>query len=54
MNKRPDRGNLGFARGGIFEGDLEDAQNYQSDNEKFKQRYKTFYSDIKLSHKEDW
>ncbi len=38
----------------IFEGDLEDAQNYQSDNEKFKQRYKTFYSDIKLSHKEDW
>ena len=38
----------------IFEGDLEDAQNYQSDNEKFKQRYKTFYSDIKISHKEDW
>ena len=38
----------------IFEGDLEDAQNYQSDNERFKQRYKTFYSDIKLSHKEDW
>ncbi len=38
----------------LFEGDLEDAQKYQTENEKFKQKYKEFYSDIKISHHEDW
>ena len=35
-------------------GDLDDAEKYESDAEAFKRRYKEFYSDIKLSHKEDW
>lgn len=34
MNKRPDRGNLGFARGGIFEGDLAVAELDAFDNGK--------------------
>ena len=38
----------------IFQGDLEDAQNFETDAEKFKRRYKEFYTDIKISHKEDW
>ncbi|MDE5618618.1 MAG: hypothetical protein K2I79_03940 [Clostridia bacterium] len=33
---------------------LEDALNYESDAEKFKRKYKDFYTDIKISHKEDW
>ncbi|HIT27302.1 MAG TPA: hypothetical protein IAA90_06620 [Candidatus Ornithoclostridium excrementipullorum] len=35
-------------------GDLDAAEKYESDAEAFKRRYKEFYSDIKLSHKEDW
>ena len=38
----------------IFEGDLEDAQNFETDAEKSKRKYKEFYTDIKISHKEDW
>ncbi len=38
----------------IFQGDIEDAQNFETDAEKFKRRYKEFYTDIKISHKEDW
>ena len=38
----------------IFEGDLEDAQNFETYAEKFKRKYKEFYTDIKISHKEDW
>ena len=38
----------------VTEGDLEDAQNFETDAEKFKRRYKEFYTDIKISHKEDW
>ncbi len=33
---------------------LEQAQRYETDAEAFKRRYKEFYTDIKLSHKEDW
>ena len=36
------------------EEDLERAENFESDSEAFKRRYKEFYTDIKLSHKEDW
>lgn len=35
-------------------GTLEDSIAYESDAEKFKRRYKDFYTDIKISHKEDW
>lgn len=38
----------------IEEEDLERAENFESDSEAFKRRYKEFYTDIKLSHKEDW
>lgn len=38
----------------LFEADLEDAQKFESDAESFKRRYKEFYTDIKISHKEDW
>lgn len=38
----------------IFEGDLEDAQKFESSAEAFKRKYKEFYTDIKISHKEDW
>ncbi len=33
---------------------LEDSQKYEKDPEIFKRKYKEFYTDIKLSHKEDW
>ena len=36
------------------EEDLEKAENFESDSEAFKRRYKEFYTDIKLSHKDDW
>ena len=36
------------------EEDLERAEKYESEAEAFKRRYKEFYTDIKLSHKEDW
>lgn len=36
------------------EEDLERAAEYESEAEAFKRRYKEFYTDIKLSHKEDW
>ena len=35
-------------------GDLEDAEKFESDADAFKRKYKEFYTDIKLSHKEDW
>ena len=38
----------------IFECDLEDAQKFESSAEAFKRKYKEFYTDIKISHKEDW
>lgn len=34
--------------------DLELAEQYETDAEAFKRKYKEFYTDIKLSHKEDW
>lgn len=34
--------------------DLELAEQYESEAEAFKRKYKEFYTDIKLSHKEDW
>lgn len=33
---------------------LESAEHYEEDAQAFKRRYKEFYTDIKLSHKEDW
>lgn len=33
---------------------LESAEKFESKAEKFKREYKEFYSDIKLSHREDW
>lgn len=36
------------------EEDLERAEGCESEAEAFKHRYKEFYTDIKLSHKEDW
>ncbi|MGN0771298.1 MAG: hypothetical protein ACI4MI_01795 [Christensenellales bacterium] len=33
---------------------LYEAEDYESDPEAFKRKYKEFYTDIKLSHKEDW
>ena len=36
------------------EDDLERAEGCESEAEAFKRRYKEFYTDIKLSHKEDW
>ena len=36
------------------EEDLESAEGCESEAEAFKRRYKEFYTDIKLSHKEDW
>ena len=52
-------GKGGLVFDGVFDfvedfGDLDDAEKYESDAEAFKRRYKEFYSDIKLSHKEDW
>ena len=38
----------------IFEGDLEDAQKFESSAEAFKRKDPEFYTDIKISHKEDW
>lgn len=35
-------------------GDLEDAEKFESDADAFKRKYKEIYTDIKLSHKEDW
>ncbi len=35
-------------------GSLEEAEKYETNAEAFKRRYKEFYTDIKLSHKEDW
>ena len=35
-------------------GYLEDAEKFESDADAFKRKYKEFYTDIKLSHKEDW
>ena len=47
-----------FDEDGVFmeDYDLNDLYDQQdpSDPEVFKQRYKDFYSDIQLSHKEDW
>ena len=40
------------AAGGIKT--LEDAEKFESDADAFKRKYKEFYTDIKLSHKEDW
>ena len=37
----------------LFEADLEDAQKFESDAESFKRKYKEFYTDIEISHKED-
>lgn len=34
--------------------DLERSKNYASKNAKFKAKYKEYYTDIKLSSKEDW
>lgn len=34
--------------------DLEEAEAFETDAEAFKRKYKEFYTDIKLSHKEDW
>ena len=36
------------------EEDLERAEGCESEAEAFKRRYKEFYTDIKLSHKDDW
>lgn len=36
------------------EEDLERAEGCESEAEAFKRRYKEFYTDIKLSQKEDW
>ncbi|MEG1394692.1 MAG: hypothetical protein RSD04_02960 [Clostridia bacterium] len=33
---------------------LDDANKFDSNAESFKKHYKEFYTDIKLSHKEDW
>ena len=33
---------------------LYDAEDFETDPEAFKRKYKEFYTDIKLSHKEDW
>lgn len=38
----------------IEESDLELAQKKATSAEAFKEKYKEFYTDIKLSHKEDW
>lgn len=35
-------------------GSLEEVEKYETNAEAFKRRYKEFYTDIKLSHKEDW
>lgn len=34
--------------------DLEEAERFESESEAFKRKYKEFYTDVKLSHKEDW
>lgn len=34
--------------------DLEEAERFESEAEAFKRKYKEFYTDVKLSHKEDW
>ncbi len=36
------------------EEDLLAAQNYDTDNEIFKRKYKEFYTDIKIDRREDW
>lgn len=33
---------------------VEAAEKFESSADKFKRKYKEFYSDIKLSHREDW
>lgn len=38
----------------IDECNLENSKSYENDAEAFKSKYKEFYTDIKLSHKEDW
>ena len=38
----------------LGEDDLTLAQNTEQDADAFKRKYKEFYTDIKLSHKEDW
>ena len=33
---------------------LDNSEKYEKDPEAYKRKYKEFYTDIKLSHKEDW